>query len=91
MIGVEITMACLGVLVTAFTDVSGGMLPDFLVPAALVGGGMSFAAVVGLLRGPARKYFTVEGLSTSVTTDGSQGSEGGHASCSPLLPVPVRI
>lgn len=58
-IGVEFAMTCFGALGTLSPNLSGGIV--FLGPiglAFIVGGtGLSLAAVIGLLRPPARRYF----------------------------------
>lgn len=53
---VEVAMACLGILTTVSVDYSGGVPADLIALAALIGGGLSLAAAIGLLRRKARQY-----------------------------------
>lgn len=61
-IGVEIAMAGLGALLTAgAVDSSGGFPAGLFACAGFVGGGLSLAAALGLLRRPARQFFAEPG------------------------------
>jgi hypothetical protein len=60
-IGVEIAMTCLGVMMTASSNFSGGLVADVGALAATTGAGLSLAAVVCLLRRSARRYFAMPG------------------------------
>ncbi|MBO0835544.1 MAG: hypothetical protein J2P28_08500 [Actinobacteria bacterium] len=73
-VGVEFAMAGLGALMTAGADLSGGMPADIVTLAALVGGGLSLAAAIGLLRRPAQEYFTLRGQPGSRTADSTTDS-----------------
>jgi hypothetical protein len=72
-VGVEFAMTCLGALIVAGADASGGMTADFVTLAALVGGGLSLAAAVGLLHRPAREYFA-PGSPTKASADSNSDS-----------------
>lgn len=61
-IGVEFAMAGLGALITVGTNLSGGIQAGILLFPAFVGGRLSLAAAVGLLRRPARQFFVEQGL-----------------------------
>jgi len=69
-IGIEIAMACLGALITGGADPSGGLPADLLILPAFVGGSLSLAAALGLLRRPARLFFTDSGPAASPAPDG---------------------
>jgi hypothetical protein len=56
-IGVEVAMASLGALITAGANASDGLPAVLVTVPALVGGGLSLAAAVGLMRRPARQFF----------------------------------
>jgi hypothetical protein len=65
-IGVEIAMACLGALMTAGAlDSSGGFPAALYFFAGFAGGILSLAAAAGLLRRPARQFFTEPGPAPS--------------------------
>lgn len=83
-IGVEIAMTCLGILMTAGADPSGGMPADFVTLAALVGGGLSLAVAIGLLRRKARQYCATQ-LPVRPVTD----SNGDSNAPSSWLPAPT--
>jgi hypothetical protein len=79
---VEIAMSCLGILMTASVDYSGGVPADLFALAALIGGGLSLAAAIGLLRRKARQYGAMQ-LPVRTPTDSNAPSSG-------LLPATVR-
>lgn len=64
---------------TADADPSGGMPADFVTLAALVGGGPSLAAAIGLLRRKARQYCATQ-LPVRPATD-SNGDSNAPSSC----------
>jgi hypothetical protein len=70
-VGVEIAMACLGSLITAgAVDSSGGFPAGLFAYAGFVGGCLSLAAALGLMRHPARRFFTDPGPALGSTPDG---------------------
>ena len=69
-IGVEFAMAGLGALITAGTNLSGGIQAGILLVPAFVGGGLSLAAALGLLRRPARQFFAELGPAAGRTPSG---------------------
>lgn len=73
-IGVEITMAGLGALITAGVDLSGGLPAGLLFFPALAGGGLSLAAALGLLRRPARQFFAQPRPPARPALDGDSGA-----------------
>jgi hypothetical protein len=74
-IGVEMAMACLGALITAgAVDSSGGFLAGLFVCAGFVGGALSVAAALGLLRRPARQFFAQPGRACSPASDSNSNS-----------------
>ncbi len=79
-IGIEMAMVCLGALITAGPDPSGGLSADLLILPAFVGGSLSLAAALGLLRRPARLFFTDPRPAASPPRDG----EGRTASSAPV-------
>lgn len=79
---VEIAMSCLGILMTASVDYSGGMPADLIALAALAGGGLSLAAAIGLLRRKARRFCVMPKLPARI-------SAGRNAPRSGLLPATV--
>lgn len=87
-VGVELAMTCLGALITAGADPSGGMPADMVTITALVGGGLSLAAAIGLLRRPARQYFAPSCSRANASDDGNSDSS---AACSRLLPTLASI
>lgn len=68
-IGVEFAMAGLGALITVGTNLSGGIQAGLLLFPASVGGGLSLAAALGLLRRPARQFFVEPGPVGRPTSD----------------------
>ena len=72
-IGVEIAMTCLGILMTASVDYSGGVPAVLIALAALAGGGLSLAAAIGLLRRKARQYCATQ-LPVRTATDSNSDS-----------------
>lgn len=68
-IGVEIAMACLGLLMTADANPSGGLPADLVAFAGFGGGGLSLAAVLALLCRPAKGFFAEQGPASSPTSD----------------------
>jgi len=68
-IGVEIAMACLGALMTAGANLSGGLPADLFTLAAFVGGVLSLVAALGLLRRPARQFSAEPGPAVSPAPD----------------------
>jgi hypothetical protein len=82
-IGVEIAMTCLGVITTASSNFSGGLVADVGALAATTGAGLSLAAVVCLLRRSARRYFAGPGNRGGVIGPGRSRppAEPGSASC----------
>jgi hypothetical protein len=82
-IGIEFAMALLGALMTVSADFAGGMPADSVTLAALVGGGLSLAAAVRLLRRPAREYFVQSGPFVVRARD----SGDDHAVFSRLVPL----
>lgn len=79
-IAIEIAMTGLGALITAGVDPSGGMPAGVLGLAATVGGGLSLAAAVGLIRRRARQYFANPVLATSAAAgnDDDDAHYSGH-------------
>jgi hypothetical protein len=69
-IGVEFAMAGLGALITAGTNLSGGIQAGILLVPAFAGGGLSLAAALGLLRRPARQFFAELGPAAGPTPGG---------------------
>lgn len=55
-IGVELSMTCLGALGTLSLNLSGGITVGLIGLPVIVGTGLSLAALIGLLRPPARRY-----------------------------------
>jgi hypothetical protein len=74
-IGVEIAMTCLGTLMTASVDYSGGVPADLIALAALAGGGLSLAAAIGLLRRKAMQYCATQ-LPVRTASDSNAPSSG---------------
>jgi hypothetical protein len=83
-IGIEIAMTCMGVLVVAGADFSGGMPADVVTLAAFTGGCLSLAAAIGLLRRPAREYFSTPHLAAHAEGDSDGGPSG-------LIPTSASI
>lgn len=83
-IGVEIAMACLGALTTASAGIPGGLQAGLFTLAAFVGGILSLAAALGLLRRPARQFFTEPGPADSPGPDSSGGRTAFSAPISTL-------
>jgi len=74
-IGVEMAMACLGALITAgAVDSSGGLPAGLFLCAGFVGGALSAAAALGLLRRPARQSFAQPGRACSPASDSNSNS-----------------
>jgi hypothetical protein len=87
-IAVELAMAFLGALMTAGLDPSGGTPGDSVAVAAFVGGCLSLAAAIRLLRRPAREYFASSGSSGRPKA----GSSGASTVCyGGMLPPWIRI
>jgi len=86
-IGVEIAMTCLGALITAGADPSGGFPAGFFALAAITGGGLSLAAAVGLMRREARRYFADPGLAANAATDGDLDGSTGYSALRPATVV----
>jgi hypothetical protein len=75
-IGVELSMTCFGALGSLSLDLSGGIAVGLIGLPFMVGTGLSLAAVIGLLRPPARRYFAARtsnpaSLDKSFDVDGS--------------------
>jgi hypothetical protein len=83
-IGIEIAMTCMGILIIAGADFSGGMPAGFVTLAAFIGGCLSLAAAIGLLRRPARAYFTTPHLAGHAEAERNAGHSG-------LMPTSARI
>ena len=79
---VEIAMSCLGILMAASVDYSGGMPADLIALAALAGGGLSLAAAIGLLRRKARQFCVMPKLPARNSVDRNAPKSG-------LLPATV--
>lgn len=73
-IGVEFVMAGLGTLITVGTNLSGGVPAGLVLFPAFVGGGLSLAAALGLLRRPARQFFAEPGPVAGPTPGGDSGA-----------------
>lgn len=86
-VGVEVAMTCLGALMTTAADPSGGMPADMVTLAALVGGGLSAAAAIGLLRRPARQYFAPSCSRASASDDGNGDSSAAYSRLLPTLAI----
>jgi hypothetical protein len=83
---VEVAMTCLGILMTVSVDYSGGVPADLIALAALIGGGLSLAAAIGLLRRKARQYGAMEPpVRTATDSNGDR-----NARSSGPLPATVR-
>lgn len=73
-VGVEFAMAGLGTLITVGTNLSGGVQAGLLLFPAFVGGGLSLAAALGLVRRTARQFFGEPGPATGPTPGGDSGA-----------------
>lgn len=89
-VGIEVAMTLLGALITAGADPSGGMPADFVTLAALVGGGLSLAAAIGLLRRPAREYFAALRAAPTKASSDSNGDSNTVCTWLPLAFVKNR-
>jgi hypothetical protein len=79
-IGVEIAMTCLGAMMAASSDFSGGLVADAGALAAVAGICLSLAAVVCLLRPGARQYLAVPGNPEGTNGPGTGGPSAGPGS-----------
>lgn len=78
-IGVESAMACFGFLGLLAIDPSGGLPADMLGLPLIAGAGLSLAAVVALLRPPARRYSGPQASDPSVPDNGSASEDPGSS------------
>jgi len=86
-IGAEISMTCLGVLITAGVNPAGGLPAGFLALAAVTGGGLSLAAAMGLMRRESRRYFAGPGVAANAATDDHVDGNAGYCAVRPATVI----